>query len=182
MNTRGNICFCIVVTVLIALTTAHADTPLIAGQVTVDGDVTRYAYTLTNTISPGSYVGGFYDMTVPDGSILPTGHAEPSGWTYWYATAVNVPWGEFYWSTSDQQYMIGFGQSGVFEIYTSSPAATQWITGWTVNVYPPDGRHYRYSDDTPLPIPVPIPEPSSLAALLAGLAGFGAVMRRRRRN
>jgi len=49
---------------------------------------------------------------------------------------------------------------------------------YIVGISSPDARYHFAMDDLTV---VPVPEPSSLAALLAGVAGFGAVLRRRTR-
>ena len=162
---------------LVASTTAvRADLPLVSGQVVLNGDVTRYVYTITNVLSSGQ-IYGFWNMILPDGT-LPIGHSEPLGWTYWFQKAGNTPWGTFFWESSTQS-RIQPGQSAVFEVYTSLPVVTQWTSDWTVGIEPVEGRHYNYSDGTPLPVPVPVPEPSSILALAAGLGALGLWRRRR---
>jgi hypothetical protein len=163
---------------LLALASAVcADTPLIGGQVVRDNGVTRYIYTLTNNLSSG-WIYGLYHMTLPDGR-LEISHGEPSGWIFWYPKFPGTP-EIFSWST--EQSMLQPGQFAVFEIQTSSPVTTQWVSKWNVAVRPVQGRDYDYSDGTALPVPAPVPEPSSILALAGGIAGLGGFVLRRKRS
>ncbi|MEN6358168.1 MAG: PEP-CTERM sorting domain-containing protein [Armatimonadota bacterium] len=159
----------------------HADTPLVSGKVVIEGDVTRYIYTVTNTLTTSKYICGFGDMILPDGT-LSVGHSEPTGWGFWYDKAENTAWAEFFWDTYTytRDLSIKPGESAVFEIYTSVPVVTQWITSWTVAIEPVEGRTYTYGDGTPLPVPAPVPEPSSILALLTGLTSLGGFALKRR--
>lgn len=154
----------------------RADTPLVSGQVVTENGVTRYIYTVTNTLSSSNYIYGLYDMILPNGD-LPIGHNEPAGWTFWHLSGGNTPWDVFYWSGPP----LLPGQSAALEIYTSNPVVTQWTSNWNVIVEPVEGRQYSYNDGTALPVPVPVPEPSSILALTGGIAGFGGLAFRRKK-
>jgi len=152
----------------------HADTPLVSGQVVVESGVTRYIYTMTNVLSSGQ-LHGLYGLMLPDG--LAVSHSEPAGW--YFQVAEHTHWDEFYWE-SGAQSMLQPGQSVVLEVYTSSPVATRWIKSWQVGALDVGGRDYPYSDGTELPVPAPVPEPSSLLAVVGGLAGLGGFALRRK--
>ncbi|MEN6370903.1 MAG: PEP-CTERM sorting domain-containing protein [Armatimonadota bacterium] len=169
--------------VLLSATVAVlANTPIVSGQVVTDSGVTRYIYTVTNTLDSGNYIFGFYHIIIPNGSILPMSHVEPSGWDYWYETSDFYTEGKYYWTTPELgNDRLAPGQSAVFEVYTSAPVTTKWTSDWIIGVKPDNGRYYGYSADAPLPIPVPVvPEPSSILALFGGLASIGGFALRRR--
>jgi hypothetical protein len=107
-----------------------------------------------------SYGLGRWSVTTLDA----TSPAEPAGWRS-YQTPREVSWD----NSMNHALDIPPGQSlGGFGYTSSNPPGT--LMWWAAG----DGGTTGYLT------PVLVPETSSLAALLAGLAGFGAMRRRRR--
>ncbi|MEN6370904.1 MAG: PEP-CTERM sorting domain-containing protein [Armatimonadota bacterium] len=187
MNKRTYILLYVFMLLLISAAVL-ADTPIVSGQVVTDGSVTRYIYTVTNTLSPGNYIDWFGNTEIPDGNILPLlDHSEPIGWDYQEGQTISngvVLGGDYHWATSEiGNTRLAPGQSAVFEVYTSAPVATQWIKGWGICYMPDNGRPDGFHVDIALPVPVSasVPEPSSVLALFGGLAGIGGLALRRRK-
>lgn len=160
---------------LVVAGTACANVPLVSGQVLIDNGTTRYIYTITNILS-SDQIRGFYDLPFP--KELALSHSEPVGWSYHQEAEISG--GRFFW-VSDAQSMVQPGQSAVFEVYTSYPVVTRWIQDWNVGALDAGGREYFFNDGAALPAPAPVPEPSSILALVSGIAGLGGFVLRRRK-
>lgn len=160
-------------------TVAQPTPPTIVPEVTADGSLRHYTYTLTNTAtdysgSPTS-VWAIYIQFTTVGFNQIVAHNESPGWTFTWRgghVTTEISWGN--------PLAVQPGGVVVFELFTPvgwpadySQPGPPWNWGWSNNQISGSGRTF-------LPVPSLAPEPGTWAGILCGLGALALSTIRRR--
>jgi hypothetical protein len=166
----------IVILSLICASVCFADDPSVTCQINAVAGQKEYVYTLLNKSEYG--IEAFW-LSMPEAGARSV--ISLTGPPSWYASG-SFRGDSSFWGVSGLP--IPPGGQGVFVLTTADTVPTAYNfqppynpSNWAYVYWTEIGAQVLYGSNN---LPVPAPEPSALAALVTGLAGFGALVRRRK--